>query len=134
MADLMVVVCAETGKLYACGWGQDGRLGLGRNEDQPEPVPVRALPEPVERIFAGGGHNFVQTADGRVFAFGLGLNGRLGLGTSPLALALAQQLTNSRTGNSQSAGEPTHLPFFDDKQLVSMAVGMDHTLAITVQE
>lgn len=101
-------------ELYACGWGEHGRLGLGDNKDRAEMTRIDFFKgRKVSRIWAGGGHSFALTDDGKLFAFGLGENGRLG------------------TGNPSSASEPVELAFFNDKRIVHIACGLEHTVAIT---
>lgn len=101
-------------EVYACGWGEHGRLGLGDNKDRASMTKIEALSgRRVSRIWAGGGHSFALTEDGKLLTFGLGENGRLGL------------------GNPSSASEPTELTFFRDKRIIHLACGLEHTVAIT---
>ena len=67
-------------------------------------------------IWAGGGHNFALTEDGKLWTFGLGENGRLG------------------TGNPASASDPVELSFFNDKRLIHLACGLEHTVVPGVVE
>ena len=71
----------DTGALYTWGRGQHGRLGHGLVEDEPSPRLVEALVgSPVTLISCGEYHTLAASNNGSLFAFGLGLAGRLGLG------------------------------------------------------
>jgi len=66
--------------LYTWGRGQHGRLGHGLIEDEPTPRLVEALlGVQVLAVACGEFHTLVSTSNG-IYAFGLGLSGRLGLG------------------------------------------------------
>eukprot|EP00966_Prymnesium_polylepis_P248040 5735447-Prymnesium_polylepis.1 len=72
---------SEDGAVYSFGWGFDGRLGHGNEEDQLTPrvieglLGVRAC-----AVAAGGGHSLVLAASGAVYSFGFGGRGQLGHG------------------------------------------------------
>lgn len=73
----------EDGKLYSCGKGEYGRLGLGNEENIPSPTLV-TFEDPSVRVQSascGGSHSLILTTDGRVFAVGRSDDGRLGLGS-----------------------------------------------------
>jgi hypothetical protein len=73
------------GRLYSWGWGVHGQLGHPQSsvEDVDRPTVVGLLRRHAIADAAGGfAHSLVLTADGRVFAFGLGLFGQLGNGTT----------------------------------------------------
>lgn len=78
----------EDGGLYTWGNGQNGRLGHGDEEDVYRPKQVSALRRAtIAHVSAGGGHSLVTTRSGRVFAFGLGEHGQLGLSSCTDALS-----------------------------------------------
>jgi regulator of chromosome condensation len=69
------------GAVYSCGWGADGRLGHGNEEDQLTPRVVEGLlGVRACAVAAGCMHSLVLAASGAVYAFGLGEYGRLGHG------------------------------------------------------
>ncbi|KAH8065927.1 ubiquitin-protein transferase [Aureococcus anophagefferens] len=79
------------GGLWAWGKASDHQLGLGNLEltvlghggTRPSPTPKRVLPLRARKCVdaaAGGFHSFVVVDDGSLYAFGLGADGRLGLG------------------------------------------------------
>lgn len=79
---------SDTGALYSWGNGQCGRLGHGNEEDVLAPVPIVALHRAnITHVSAGGAHTLVTTRSGRVFAFGLGEFGQLGVGDTCDVLA-----------------------------------------------
>lgn len=57
------------GRLYMCGRGTYGQLGLSDAVDKTEPVMVRQAP-PVQSVACGARHTLVATRDGLVLAFG----------------------------------------------------------------
>ena len=70
-------------KVYACGEGSNGRLGLGHSNNTSSPRQVTALSHHVIRkvaVHSGGRHALALTADGRVFSWGEGDDGKLGHG------------------------------------------------------
>ncbi|KAL4159198.1 hypothetical protein PRNP1_004964 [Phytophthora ramorum] len=71
----------DAGELYTWGSGEDGRLGHGDMRDRAVPRKVMSLlRESVVGASCGGAHTAVLTSKGKVFTFGRGRNGRLGLG------------------------------------------------------
>ena len=75
-----------TAKVYACGEGKSGQLGVvehGNYSDQPSPKVLSELSTYVVRrvaTSAGGRHAMALTADGKVFSWGDGELGQLGHG------------------------------------------------------
>ena len=64
-------------------WGRNAHGQLGHGGTRPSPTPKRVLPLRARRCVdaaAGGFHSFVVVDDGSLYAFGLGADGRLGLG------------------------------------------------------
>ena len=75
--------CLVCLKVYACGEGTCGRLGIGDYSDQPSPRVLSELSTYVVRrvaTSAGGRHAMALTADGKVFSWGDGELGQLGHG------------------------------------------------------
>lgn len=76
-------VVTANGKVYACGEGSNGRLGLGHSNNVAQPRQITALSQHVIRkvaVHSGGRHALALTADGRVFSWGEGDDGKLGHG------------------------------------------------------
>ena len=72
----------DVGRLFTCGAGSRGRLGLGHEEGRDSPVPVEAMNDLVVICIAcGGGHSVAAADDGRVFSWGANDRGQLGNGT-----------------------------------------------------
>ena len=70
-------------KVYACGEGTNGQLGVGEYVDQTSPRVLSELSTYVVRHVAtspGGRHSMALTADGKVFSWGDGEFGQLGHG------------------------------------------------------
>ena len=70
------------GVLYTWGYGEGGRLGHGDEEDRHRPTRVRALRRTrIGGVAAGGSHTLVHAKrGGALYTFGLGANGRCGVG------------------------------------------------------
>jgi alpha-tubulin suppressor-like RCC1 family protein len=73
----------ETGEVYACGLGWDGRLGTGDDQSRLTPVKITTFPAgtgPIKEISTGYAHTMFRTEDGEVYACGNGGYGQLGTG------------------------------------------------------
>eukprot|EP00667_Euglena_gracilis_P001254 EG_transcript_1253 len=103
--------------VFACGYGKNGQLGLGDTNNQLTPTAIPALRgKPIAGAACGGSHSVVWTAEGEVFTFGHGGNGRLGHGD-----------TNPRL-------VPTPLPPLQSGQkVVGAACGPNHTFVWTAE-
>ena len=97
------------GRVYACGNGRNGKLGLGDAYDRRLPVRIRGLPR-ISAISAGGQHSLVLSRTGAVFAFGKGDDGQLG------------------TGDSQSYYRPVCV--VDEPPMVAVSAGAKHSLCL----
>lgn len=78
-------VVSQDGKVYSCGEGTYGRLGIGAIVDTPVPKMLADLRMYVVRkvaVNAGGRHAMALTADGKVFSWGDGEYGQLGHGNN----------------------------------------------------
>ena len=76
----MFIVTTE-GKVYACGEGTNGRLGLSHSNNVSVPRQMSALSQYVVKkvaVHSGGKHAMALTVDGKVFSWGEGDDGKLG--------------------------------------------------------
>ena len=76
------VALSEAGHVYTWGCGEDGRLGHGDTEDQWAPRQVEAGRfggEQVVFVAAGAADTLAVTAGGRLYTWGYGNFGQLGL-------------------------------------------------------
>lgn len=67
-------IVSHDGKVYACGEGTNGRLGLGHNYNVSTPRKLPVLSQYVVKkvaVHSGGKHAMALTLDGRVFSWGL---------------------------------------------------------------
>ena len=72
---------SDTGRVYACGHGYFGQLGLGNNKNYKTPILVLSLSNKnIIEIATGWSHSLALTDDGFVYATGCGKFGELGLG------------------------------------------------------
>lgn len=68
-------VVSQDGKVYACGEGTNGRLGLGHNYNVATPRKLPILSQYVVKkvaVHSGGKHAMALTLDGKVFSWGEG--------------------------------------------------------------
>lgn len=104
------------GRLYAWGENQWGQLGLGDFNSRiiPTLVPIKSN-APIFQIVSGGGHNLALDKEGRLYVWGRNYCGELGL-----EAALRQETLNT----------PTQVPLPANSQIVSLAAGSSHSLAM----
>ena len=82
-------IVSQDGKVYASGEGTNGRLGVGGLTDVAVPKIIGDLTTYVVRkvaVSTGGRHAMALTADGKVFSWGDGEYGQLGLGDNKYVL------------------------------------------------
>jgi len=113
-----LALCAD-GTLAAWGSNSGGRLGNGSTTSSNVPVAVNQsgvlAGKRMAAIAVGSSHSLVLSADGRVFAWGVGSNGRLG------------------NGSSASSGNPVAVNttgVLAGKSVVAIAAGDQHSLAL----
>ncbi|XP_030756884.1 E3 ubiquitin-protein ligase HERC2 [Sitophilus oryzae] len=109
-------VVSQEGKLYACGEGTNGRLGLGHSMNVPHPRPIPFLSQYVVKkvaVHSGGKHAMALTLDGKVFSWGEGEDGKLG------------------HGNRLNLDKPKLIEALKSKKIRDIACGSSHSAAIT---
>jgi alpha-tubulin suppressor-like RCC1 family protein len=112
------------GRVFVCGRGTGGRLGMGDEANAHAPVAVTSLPDDVEAISLGGLHSLFRTRSGELFACGFGGFGALGLGD------YKPQLTPQRLppawGGAAAGGAAGGVSF--------MSAGGAHSLAVSAAD
>ena len=108
-------VVGEDGSVFAFGLNSYGQLGMGDTAERLAPTRIVGLPAPVRQVAAGDKHMGIVTEAGDLLMFGLGEDGRLGLGdedarTTPTLVARAM---------------------FDGDAVLMVACGYAHTTAVT---
>ncbi|KAL8590092.1 hypothetical protein ACOMHN_034323 [Nucella lapillus] len=111
------------GKLFTCGKGKDGALGLGKGrlDDTTTPEMVTFLPDEVQvtqvscSVGEHHGHTLALTSEGRAYSWGDGYKGKLGLDS--------QESCFTPTLISQS--------HFDDERISNVCAGGIHSAAAT---
>ncbi|XP_066141939.1 E3 ubiquitin-protein ligase HERC2 isoform X1 [Euwallacea fornicatus] len=109
-------VVSQEGKLFACGEGTNGRLGLGHSLNVPNPRQVPFLSQYVVKklaVHSGGKHAMALTLDGKVFSWGEGEDGKLG------------------HGNRLNLDKPKLIEALKSKKIRDIACGSSHSAAIT---
>jgi alpha-tubulin suppressor-like RCC1 family protein len=105
----------EGGDLYVWGFGNNGRLGLGDEENRLEATKVTGELDHKTVVVAdhGNGASYAITSDGALYAWGQGSSGQLGLGDAEDRLV------------------PTRVEALADKTVVAVSSGTSHTVALT---
>ena len=102
------------GSVWSWGFGGDGRLGHGDVQNQWQPKKVEAFAgQRIVTVSAGGAHSLALTADGSVWSWGYGWNGRLG------------------HGDQWGQREPKKVEAFAGQRVVAVSAGRNHNLALT---
>ena len=112
------------------GYGGDGRLGHGNEYDQLNPTLVEALEGHLAvQVVCGELHTGALTADGKVFTWGLGKDGRLVciLGKRRWKLLMPPQ----GHFNRESHYIPERVIALDEYQMVQIACGGLHTAVLS---
>jgi len=99
-------------------WGSNANFNLGLGHQQPRQVPdvldkFRKEYQTVIQVAMGAYHTMFLTKDGKIFACGIGMGGRLG------------------TGNEKTVLTPTRVLIKSDGTFNSLTVGQDHTIFLT---
>ncbi|XP_064473019.1 X-linked retinitis pigmentosa GTPase regulator-like isoform X2 [Ornithodoros turicata] len=113
-------IVSVDGILYTFGERDGGKLGLPKSlccKRYNKPTEVSTIPGKVVSVSCGGMHSLALTAEGKVYAFGDGKNGQLGLGNKTLQTTKPQQVTFSDDARVAKVvcGE-SHSAFFTEKR------------------
>lgn len=108
---------SDQGMVWTCGEGRFGRLGHGDEDDKDVPTHVSNFPEDcvVVEVACGGFHSACVDSKGRVWVWGGGEHGQLGLGTRSNRL------------------QPTKVSSLDGEGVSSVACGWSHSAFLTDQ-
>lgn len=111
-AHTLALTC--NGRIFSCGQGTFGALGLGSSENAYIPTIVDSLWSfGIVQISCGDNHSVALDIHGRVFTWGRGKFGQLGL------------------GNQMTRDLPNMVSSFSGHRVQQIAAGGDHTLALT---
>lgn len=104
-------------KVYATGYGAGGRLGIGGTESVSTPTLIESLQHVMIKkvaVNSGGKHCLALSADGEVYSWGEGEDGKLG------------------HGNKSSCDRPRVVDSLRGKEVSDIACGGGHSACITV--
>ncbi|CAH0405793.1 unnamed protein product [Chilo suppressalis] len=111
-------IVSHDGKLYACGEGTNGRLGLGHSNNVSTPRVNTYLAHALVRrvaVHSGGKHALALTADGKVYSWGEGEDGKLG------------------HGNRITLEVPRLIECLSGERVVGIACGSAHSACVTAR-
>ncbi|XP_052754599.1 probable E3 ubiquitin-protein ligase HERC2 isoform X2 [Galleria mellonella] len=111
-------IVSHDGKLYACGEGTNGRLGLGHSNNVSTPRANPYLSHVLVRrvaVHSGGKHALALTADGKVYSWGEGEDGKLG------------------HGNRITLEVPRLIETLSGERVVGIACGSAHSACVTAR-
>ncbi|XP_045542472.1 probable E3 ubiquitin-protein ligase HERC2 [Papilio machaon] len=111
-------VVSHDGKLFACGEGTNGRLGLGHSNNVSTPRANPYLAHVLVRrvaVHSGGKHALALTADGKVYSWGEGEDGKLG------------------HGNRLTLEAPRMIEALASERVVGVACGSAHSACVTAR-
>jgi len=102
------------GAVWSWGWGGLGQLGHGNRQDQLLPKKIEAFAgQRVVAVSAGDDHSLALTADGAVWSWGSGGDGKLG------------------HGDEQTQLLPKKVEAFADQRVIAASAGFTHSIALT---
>ncbi|KAG7675049.1 hypothetical protein KSW81_002553 [Nannochloris sp. 'desiccata'] len=105
----------DADEVYAWGWADFGRLGLGACSDVFIPTPIQAFSgKKVGAIACGDTHTLVALeGSGHLYTFGRNQNGQLG------------------TGDTEDSMLPRHVTALAGKKVINVAAGAEHSIVCT---
>ncbi|KAH8022262.1 hypothetical protein HPB51_023140 [Rhipicephalus microplus] len=106
-------IVSVDGILYTFGERDGGKLGLPKTlccKRYNKPTEVSTIPGKIVSVSCGGTHTMALTAEGKVYAFGDGRNGQLGLGNKTL-----------------QSNKPQLIPFVEGIKIAKVVCGESHT-------
>jgi E3 ubiquitin-protein ligase HERC1 len=108
------IISTACGRIFVSGKGDEGKLGLGNQNDYFDPVEIKSLKGiQIRQCDGGAWHTVLLDTSGRVFCWGSNFWGQLGLGESKDCL------------------EPTELTSLRNEKIIKIACGSNFTICLT---
>lgn len=111
--------------IFSCGSGGSGELGTLEKADAPTPTMVKLIPyhERVTDVSLGANFSALLTSTGKVYTFGNGDWGQLGIGSPKLFSEKADDRTPIVT-------VPTVVPLLENKKVIATSSGYAYCMAL----
>jgi E3 ubiquitin-protein ligase HERC1 len=108
------IISTACGKIFVSGKGDEGKLGLGNQNDYFDPTEIKSLQGiQIKQCDGGAWHTVLLDTSGRVFCWGSNFWGQIG------------------TGESTNQLEPTELTFLRNEKIVKIACGSNFTICLS---
>ncbi|EDV28782.1 uncharacterized protein TRIADDRAFT_52018 [Trichoplax adhaerens] len=108
------VYVAETGELYACGWNNNGQLGL-EHQDNVTRLQKLSLPIRMQKVACGWNHTIALSVEGKLYSWGSNAFGQLG---------------HSPCSRGSIINTPTLIEDISDREFIDTCAGLRHTHAV----
>lgn len=106
------VLLTKSGKLFSWGFGYSGRIGIGSESNISYPQHLNNLKTKIKHISCTGGHSLALSMDHKVYSWGFGEGGRIG------------------NGISDDMYIPSPIKHFENKKVVDIDTGLDHSVLV----
>ena len=117
---LHTLILKNDNTLWACGYNNEGQLGLGENGNiKTTFTQITANTDNIKSIYCGANHTFILKNDGTLWACGYNGYGQLGLGDTNDRYAFTQVTANTSDIKSVYCGGPYTFVLKNDSTLWS---------------
>ena len=134
VGNYQVLALGQTGKVYACGYGENGQLGIGSGYNHESPVVVTDIYknqlQDIVKVEAGENVSFAITSKGKVYAWGNGYSSRAQLLDLPEnAVDITSKYVLTGDGKVYDISTKEQLSIVG--KIVDLDEGTNHTVMLT---